>query len=504
MASSSYEEPKIYFSEYFNVARSDIETYGAIDISLIADLPLFVDPFLIFESDKPEYQALHEEIIEYLRFLKSVALEASNNAGLRKSLFYFKEVEQNWLGFSRSSNKGAGLGEKFSVSLSGGLGKVLDSLGDESVTTGAHLEKLCLLGIGIGKDRISDFTVNLIKRYLLEYTEKFALEYIDKVLLSQMSVDRVEFDYGTRRWKPRIFTLPYHKDNKDYVLLIPVDILTKDDTWINKESFHSSLLYLPNAVENEQLREEINAYIRKQLPDDPSAKETEQAYLKAVTEYPVLMDVYIKKKEDKGEVAVRRSATRVEYVEDIFLDNAKSAIRSLGQQTDFYSGRFLADNSFQEVLRRVGILKRFIEENDGYRCFYNKSGKRVHNEDELQRLFKLIWWAHGSIYDINPETNHGRGPADFTVSLGSKDKTYVEFKLASNTSLEKNLLKQVETYQNADIATLESKSVKVILYFKQEELASANGILTSLGINKSPGIVMIDARNDNKPSGSKA
>ena len=36
----------IYFSDYFSVLPDTIEEYGAFDVSLINDLPLFVDPFL--------------------------------------------------------------------------------------------------------------------------------------------------------------------------------------------------------------------------------------------------------------------------------------------------------------------------------------------------------------------------------------------------------------------------------------------------------------------------
>jgi hypothetical protein len=38
----------IYFSDYFKVAPETIEAYGAFNISLVADLPLFIDPFLLF------------------------------------------------------------------------------------------------------------------------------------------------------------------------------------------------------------------------------------------------------------------------------------------------------------------------------------------------------------------------------------------------------------------------------------------------------------------------
>jgi len=62
----------IYFSDYFRVSPDTLEEYGAFDISLVGDLPLFVDPFLLFNSENPTYQALHAEIIRYMRFLKDV------------------------------------------------------------------------------------------------------------------------------------------------------------------------------------------------------------------------------------------------------------------------------------------------------------------------------------------------------------------------------------------------------------------------------------------------
>ena len=47
------EELKIYFSDFFDVDEDIIESYGAVNISLINDMPLFVDPFLLFNSEKP-------------------------------------------------------------------------------------------------------------------------------------------------------------------------------------------------------------------------------------------------------------------------------------------------------------------------------------------------------------------------------------------------------------------------------------------------------------------
>jgi len=41
-----------YFADHFNLNPSLLKKYGAFNISLITDLPLFVDPFLLFTSKK--------------------------------------------------------------------------------------------------------------------------------------------------------------------------------------------------------------------------------------------------------------------------------------------------------------------------------------------------------------------------------------------------------------------------------------------------------------------
>lgn len=36
----------VYFTERFGVDPDVLENYGALDISVVTDLPLFIDPFL--------------------------------------------------------------------------------------------------------------------------------------------------------------------------------------------------------------------------------------------------------------------------------------------------------------------------------------------------------------------------------------------------------------------------------------------------------------------------
>jgi hypothetical protein len=59
-----------FFNEYFGVTTDQVDDYGAFNISLINDLPLFIDPFLLFNSGKPEYKQQHNEILRYMVFLR--------------------------------------------------------------------------------------------------------------------------------------------------------------------------------------------------------------------------------------------------------------------------------------------------------------------------------------------------------------------------------------------------------------------------------------------------
>jgi hypothetical protein len=60
----------IYFSDHFGVDPDSLRRYGALDICVVTDIPVFIDPFLIFNSSKPEYQELHQSILRYLTFLR--------------------------------------------------------------------------------------------------------------------------------------------------------------------------------------------------------------------------------------------------------------------------------------------------------------------------------------------------------------------------------------------------------------------------------------------------
>ena len=151
----------IYFSDYFHVSPNILDAHGAFNISLINDLPVFIDPFLLFNSKKTEYKKLHQKIIDYVAFLRDMSDKDQISKGLLNHWFLFPEVRQNWLGYCEKGNRGAGLGLKFATALNENLSSIFSNFGEETITKSSHLEKLCLIKSDVGKDNISDFTTNL-------------------------------------------------------------------------------------------------------------------------------------------------------------------------------------------------------------------------------------------------------------------------------------------------------------------------------------------------------
>lgn len=482
---------KIYFTDFFDVPPKVLEEYGALNISLINDLPLFIDPFLLFDSDDHDHQRLHDDIIRYVKFLRDVSSDSSISKGLLDSWFGFPEVSQNWLGFSKTGNKGSGLGKQFAGALHRNLHQVFKDFGNETITRGSHLEKLCLLADGVGRDHLSDFTTNLIKQYLLDYTQTFAQAHIAPCFRRHFAIDKVAFDYEARRWRGGRYDLPAF--GNDYVLLTPKAILTKDEAWINRSDLLDNFQDIYQSMPDEQLRAQVNEYFLRRLSEDAKEEEIREAAATTIEKFPQVLDYYIQHKEDMGDEAHKVSNEKVRDTEQQFIYQIRALVDGKLVGTEFYQE---ADDSFDESLRRLHYLKSVIEDQDGYRVFYH-AGKPIHREADLQLMYKLTWCA--STYDVNREVNNGRGPVDFKVAKGNQDKTLIEFKLASNSKLKQNLKHQVGVYEAANNT---AKSIKAILYFSESEFRKVQTILTELGLNGRRDVVLIDACPTNKPSAS--
>ena len=517
------EATSIYFSDVFEISPEILEEYGAFDISLVNDLPLFIDPFLLFNSAKQEYRALHEDIIAYVSFLRDKSVEGGVSDGKLEAWFMFREVKQTWLGYSLVGNKGAGLGPEFAAALNRNLVQLFADFGAETITRGSHLERLCLIDTGVGRDNISDFTTNLIKPYLLDFTQTFARRYLRPDQRRIFAVSKARFEYEREVWATERYELPFA--HGDYVILTPIDLLTKDEIWINRSDLLRGYEQVAGSISNEQMRAQVNAYFlnvldgirrrddeakrrarseaahkrakrrRTEEPSEPTQKQLDEAAIEVLRKFPEFLDHYIRYKEDHGDEAEAIADERVRSSERLYIAQVRELVDLLIAATGFYR---ISGNTLDEARARVEYLRDVIENKGGHRLFF-ADGKPIRREADLHIMFRFCWVNTPS--DVNREVNNGRGPSDFEISRGRFDKSLVEFKLASNSKLKQNLAKQAEIYQKASDA---QHALKVIVYFSASELARVKAVLKELGLQNDTNVVLIDARDDNKPSASNA
>lgn len=491
---------KQLFSDFFEISEDVIEEYGAFNISLVSDLPLFIDPFRLFNSSRADYQVLHEQIIEYLVYLRDKSLSGKLDKGLMEDLFTFREVKQNWMGYSKTSNKGSGLGMDFAKSLDGNF-RILYGFGEEQISA-SHLEKLTLINDGVGRDNISDFATNLIKGFLLDYTQTFARKYLPEKFRQIHGINKVKFNYKTQVWEDGIFELPnYDNSIKDnYVILTPSDLLTKDETWINRDELLDKFQKIANAVDNEVLKSRLNNYFRERLNEiapkqknkngtdkKPAAKYKRKAASQTIEKYPEVLDYFIKYKEEHGAEADATCSLRVVESRLLYLKQFSQLAKDLVDTTDFYKTDAAC---YEGGFKRLKILKKHIEKGSGNEIFhFNKSP--ITDEDNLSILFRMTWKAHQT-----KKTNGLDETAQIITSWKeSTTKLKIVLKLASNTQLKKTLEKLIKVYKDSSD---EQEYILALIHYGSEELTSIRNSLKSLGMAKHKNIIFINAEKRNE------
>lgn len=153
------------FNAHFQLNRSQAELDFA-NVAVDADLPLFIDPFAIAQRSDPFSVECHDTLYDFFsRILDSI--RSGNRSAAKSLLSHLREPNETRFGYSKRHPRGAGIGRDQSQLL-------FDAFADSSaVKTGflSALEECELMIKGIGRDKISDLTTNVLRRKLAAYTK---------------------------------------------------------------------------------------------------------------------------------------------------------------------------------------------------------------------------------------------------------------------------------------------------------------------------------------------
>jgi len=195
------------------------------------DIPLNLDPFLLFNSDDPEYQVLHTRILEFFEVVRMAALSDKEMYAIRLLEGIHEPVELG-LGYGADRSRGRALGPK----LRAGIVTLFASVPQLLNSGLTHIEALSLLVDNLAEDRISDITGSIIKSYLVEFTQREADAY--GLPVKEFRLDGF-FDPTRNTWNARTCSIPYNPVTSAPLLLAPRDML-RHLPFINYEDYYRS------------------------------------------------------------------------------------------------------------------------------------------------------------------------------------------------------------------------------------------------------------------------
>jgi hypothetical protein len=213
------------FTEHYGVFVPQYELDFAIPF-LNEDIPLYVDPFLLWKSPSFQDKGLHQMLIAGFNHLGAMAKDGREAEAINQ-LVVASECEEVGLGNSRTKI-GRRIGRK-SASEVISLFKRIPYYGEHGFR---HFEEIQLFVDDINKDRVSDIACSFIKSILIDYTyqecERLNIPMHESDVSAVYNPDKKYFE--TIR-----AVVPIHPDTGKALLLIPKRWL-RHIPWINYET----------------------------------------------------------------------------------------------------------------------------------------------------------------------------------------------------------------------------------------------------------------------------
>ncbi|MDH5547014.1 MAG: hypothetical protein OEZ43_15590 [Gammaproteobacteria bacterium] len=217
-------------TDYHGIHKSQAELDFAIQF-FNEDIPLYVDPFLLWKSPSQQDQALHTAIANSFNHLNYLLKKGREEEAV-SVLVILSECGEVGLGVSKTRK-----GHKISKDQAVDILSLFRDIPEYSQFGFTHFEAIQLYVNGVSKDRVSDIACNYIKSFLIDYTiEQCELHEIPTegvILDSVYNYKKHDFDTNEKAY------LPVNPQTKEPLIFTPKRWL-RFNPWINYEDYFRS------------------------------------------------------------------------------------------------------------------------------------------------------------------------------------------------------------------------------------------------------------------------
>lgn len=217
-------------SDYYNIPLLQSEVDFAIPF-MDEDIPLYVDPFLLWKSPSQMDNMQHLGILQSFNQLGRLYLEGKQEDAI-KNLVFLSECDEVGLGLSKSRK-----GRPISEDISREILELFKSIPQVNQYGFKHFEQIQLLVDQVSKDRISDIACSLMKSFLIDYTIEQSLT----LGIPIQNVDLFRYDYKSCKVVKENVKLPVNEEKKQAVLFVPKRWL-RYTPWLNFDDYFKNYL----------------------------------------------------------------------------------------------------------------------------------------------------------------------------------------------------------------------------------------------------------------------
>jgi hypothetical protein len=213
-------------TDFHNVSLAQEDADFAIPF-FDEDIPLYVDPFLMWRSPSLQDNALHDILIDGFNFIGRLALSGERDRAIAM-LVAASECDEVGLGTS-AKRRGKRIGHRKAEEIL----ELFQKIPQINVAGIRHIEELQFLVDGISKDRISDFSCTFVKSFLIDFT----VDQCDRLGIPtvECSVDNV-WDRRERNLNTLRTRLPIDPTDNRPLLFVPKRWL-RFVPWINYDEY---------------------------------------------------------------------------------------------------------------------------------------------------------------------------------------------------------------------------------------------------------------------------
>lgn len=214
-------------SDIFNLNKTQFEL-DFINLDPDRDFPVYLNPFVFSaRQDVFSFEATRTIRSFFQHNLELIKVNQIQTA--RNNFKHLNESNETCLGMSKGNPNGKGIGEENSEDV---FESILNS---EAVKTGLvdDLEDAAIFIDGIGKDKVSDMTTNIIRYNLIIYTQEQCK--LHNIPLQANVSSGIFWDMGNKKWAQEYTDMLVINGKK--ILLVPKGVVSYVKEF-NHEKYH--------------------------------------------------------------------------------------------------------------------------------------------------------------------------------------------------------------------------------------------------------------------------